>query len=245
MTTTEKIVRGVSWPFLDLLFPRHCEGCAKVMPHERRSYLCEGCFSRIPWVVGPTCRICAKIFQGLSGGICSACRNSVFSYESCFSAARYDGLLKDLLQKFKFQKAEYLAGTLQKIFWEGVKKKINFSDFDFALPAPLHPRKLKERGFNQALILAKEVSHQSGLPLFKRGLIRQKYSGGQTLQDRKARLENIQDSFRVGRSHEISGKKLLLVDDVLTTGATVRECTRVLKEAGASAITVAVLARSM
>ncbi|MBI1870100.1 MAG: ComF family protein [Chlamydiae bacterium] len=238
-------LRMLGWVLADLLFPRHCEHCLEVMSHENRTYLCDGCFDLIGWIPEPACHICAKPFPGLERKICSPCSRSHFSYEACYAIAIYEGLLKELLRLLKFAKAEYLVSTFQRMFL--AKEKIPFSkeNVDIILPVPLHPLKMRERGFNQACILGEAIRDKIQRPLLKGVLIRAKYSGGQTLQDRKDRLLNIQGSFKCKNIKRIEGKRVLLVDDVLTTGATIEECSRVLKEAGASSVTVWVLARSI
>jgi len=234
---------------MDLLFPRHCEICVKSMNHKNQTYLCEICFNKIRFISSTACRGCAKVFPGafpsIENWICPGCLRAKRFYEACYAVSYYEGPIKELLQTFKFARAEYLAGTLREIFLKGMIGKVDWGNFDFVVPIPLHPRKLKERGFNQSFILAQTVRDVTGLRILRDSIVRVKYSEGQTLQDKKARLENIRGSFKVHYPQKIKGKEILLVDDVLTTGATIQECARLLKEAGAKTVTVVVLARSI
>lgn len=238
------LLQSLVWVMTDLAFPRHCQVCLGVMPHENRTYLCEACGSSIRSIRDSACQGCAKDYPGLERLICPNCLRQKHFYESCYAVSIYEGSLRDLLQSFKFSRAEYLAFTLQRIFLEGAKR-LDWEKIDLIVPVPLHRRKLKERGFNQSLVLAQALAASHGRKLLSRELIRTKYSQGQTLQDKKARLENIRGSFKVRRTEKIKDKRVLLVDDVLTTGATIQECARVLKEAGAKSVIVLVLARSI
>jgi ComF family protein len=234
---------------MDLLFPRHCEICLKIMNHKNQTYLCEICFNKIRFISSTACCGCARVFPGaipsIEDWMCPSCLRTKRSYDACHAVSYYEGPIKELLQTFKFARAEYLAGTLREIFMKGMVRKLDWENFDFVVPIPLHPRKLKERGFNQSYILAQTVREVTGLRILRDGIIRIKYSEGQTLQDKKARLENIRGSFEIRKFEKLQGKKIVLVDDVLTTGATIQECSRVLKEAGAESVEVLVLARSI
>jgi ComF family protein len=242
-------LKSFGWVAMDLFFPRHCELCLKVLSHENRTYLCEACFSLIRFIPNDACRGCAKIFPGafpaVEGWVCPKCLHAKRFYESCYAVSYYDGPVKTLLQTFKYAKAEYLAKTLKEIFIKGTAGKINFEKFDFLIAVPLHPRKFKERGFNQSFLLAQALAKETGKRILHRGMIRKKYSEGQTLQDKRDRLEKIQGSFEVPSVKKVEGKEILLIDDVLTTGATLQECSRILKDAGAKRVSALVLARSM
>jgi len=132
---------------------------------------------------------------------------------------------------------------LGKILFQAFRRFYPDSDYDGIVPVPLHPRKRKERGFDQVEMLAAELAAESGLPPVRRGLIRIRPTASQAALERPERLRNVRGAFRVPRPGRIRGRRLLLVDDVYTTGATVRECARVLSEAGASRIDVLCLAR--
>lgn len=238
-----------SWILSDLLFPRHCRTCDVKMSHENRFLICDICFQKISFLSGQACRGCAKFFPGFDGsqgkGFCPGCARDKRFFDECFSVAIYEGVIKELLQSFKYAREEYLAHTLQMIFGKVFERNIPWNEFDCMVPVPLHPLKLKERGFNQSLFLAQELYKKLKIPLFPTALKRVKYSQGQTLQDKKARIENIRDSFVVKSTQRIQNKRVLLVDDVLTTEATVQECAKILKASGAVSVTVLTLARSM
>lgn len=241
------------WILSDILFPRHCHLCETAMPHHHRILLCESCSRKVLFLPRSACRGCAKFFPGIDLSndpheekiFCSNCSRTKRFFDECFAVSTYEGPIKKLIQSFKYTREEYLARTLQTFFLKVLEKSIDWKTFDWIVPVPLHPLKLKERGFNQSLILAEALSCKAGIPLLKRGLRRIKYSPGQTLQDKRERMENIQDSFCAGSLTQLSNKKVLLVDDVLTTEATAQECSKILKQAGAKGVTVLVLARSV
>ncbi len=249
MASLNQNILQISWILSDLLFPRCCHTCDTKMPHENRFLICDSCFRKIRFISNQACRGCAKIFPGFDGsegqGLCPGCSKDKRFFDECFSVAIYEGEIKKLLQSFKYAREEYLAPTLQMIFQKILERNIEWCQFDCIIPVPLHPLKLKERGFNQSLFLAQALDKKIKIPLLPAALKRVKYSTGQTLQDKRARMENIQGSFVVGFSHKIRDKKVLLVDDVLTTEATAQECAKILKASGAISVTVLTLARSM
>ncbi len=248
-TSLSQNILQISWIFSDLLFPRHCRTCDAKMPHENRFLICEICFQKISFLPNQACRGCAKFLPGFDGseerGLCPSCLRDKRFFDECFSVALYAGVIKELLQSFKYAREEYLAPTLQMIFGSVSGRDIPWNEFDCIVPVPLHPLKLKERGFNQSLFLAQTLYKKQKIPLLPTVLKRVKYSAGQTLQDKRERMENIQNSFVVNSPHKIRDKRVLLVDDVLTTEATAQECAKVLKSAGAISVTVLTLARSM
>lgn len=236
---------------MDLIFPRHCQICSRVMPYSDRTYLCEGCFQNIRFLPENSCIRCSKPLVSASEGmedrglVCPSCFGKKYNYDNCYAVCFYEGPVKELIHRFKFHRDEFLTGTLQNLFAEGLRSKIDGAQYDKVIPVPLHPRKLKERGFNQSELLARAMGKLRLGKICKNAMVRVQYSSGQTLQDRKSRIEKIRDNFRVNRPVKVRDQSVLLVDDVLTTGATIEECSRILKEAGARKVTVLVLARSI
>jgi len=237
--------------FLDILYPRHCENCFKNIEQTQPGYLCETCLGHIRRIPAGACRGCAKIFSddftGVENSFCPQCKVTERYFDHCYAMTVYEGIVKNLIHAFKFGKAEYLASTLQSLFIRSLDacEGIDWKSVDLILPVPLHPRKKKERGFNQSEALAKAVCRQYKIPSRPRILTRYKYSEGQTLQHKRERWENIRGSFQARSNQDLNGRHIMLVDDVLTTGATAEECAKVLKSSGARKVDVLVLARSI
>jgi len=161
------------------------------------------------------------------------------------SATLYDGVVKTAIHRFKFQKKRGLAEPLGVILVKYISElpRFNLKDFDYLVPIPLHPRRMKTRGFNQAELLAEVVGRYYEVPL-KPALERIKDTDPQYGLPRDKRLTNIKEAFRVSQPGAICNKKLLLVDDIYTTGATMAECCKTLKVAGAKEVGIVTLARA-
>ncbi len=149
------------------------------------------------------------------------------------SAAHLSGPLREAIHSFKYKGLRALAGTLGQIVydcWEAEPWPV-----DVIVPVPLHPQRHRERGYNQSTLLARELAHHTGLPVVEGALLRVMPTRPQVGLKAAERVENVRNAFRCGGEH-VSGLQVLLVDDVLTTGATLRACALALLEGGASAV---------
>jgi len=171
--------------------------------------------------------------------LCITCRKSRANFDAAYSFGSYDGPLQKLIQLFKYSKVESLAGPLSRFFLQSLPFGENF---DVIMPMPIHWRKRWERGFNQAELLARPVARRYGLKL-SHNLRRTRYTKAQAGLNEKQRQENLKDSLIVKRPAEIAGKRVLLIDDVFTTGATLRAAAAALKASGAARVTALTLAR--
>jgi len=210
--------------FLDLLFPKFCFNCGK-----EGSYLCEDCFSIL------------EISQTHQ-------KYSTKSLTDLYFALPYQNILaKKLIRRFKYEPfIKELAETLSLLIithFQLLDNKPNLSNF-ILIPIPLNEKRLKWRGFNQAEEIGKYLSEFLKLPLVSNCLLRVKNTYPQVELDAEARKENVKDIFFCQNKKEIFGKKILLVDDVYTTGATMEEAARILKESGAKEIFGVVVARA-
>lgn len=193
-----------------------------------------------------TCLICNRQTQNYLY-ICNSCLELFspkaekvvkdFSYvDQAFACFYYGSLLRDSITSFKFYKKRYLGkifGELltDKIFYLGLNKKV-----DLILPVPIHKKTLVQRGFNQVELLADEISSNTKIQVEKDNLIKVKATMEQARLDRSSRATNLADSFAIKSPEVLKDKNILILDDVITTGSTVEECARVLKEAGAKKI---------
>lgn len=203
--------------------------------------LCPDCEKDIQWILPPHCPRCGQPFpRGSTSHLCSDCLRQRLSFDWGRAVAMYQGVLAEAIQRFKYQGEVNLAGPLGW-FWN--KVNLEGLTFEAIIPVPLHPSRLRERGFNQSLLLGKTLGKIHHKMVLAGALRRIRNTIPQVQLDHSEREKNVRGAFAVRNQEEIMDKRVLLVDDVFTTGATVNECARVLKKAGAKEISVLTLAR--
>ncbi len=227
---------------LNLLYPPHCVLClAAAAPGES---LCARCLAATPKLEGSCCAFCAEPFEGAFEGTtgvfsCPDCRSREPSHDGAASSRRNQGNARELIHRFKYRKEVHLRRLLGEWLLEAMAAPhLREPPPDALVPVPLHPARQRDRGFNQARLLAEVASRRSGIPLLP-ALRRIRFTPTQTRLRRDARIENLRNAFGMIHTVRVRNLHLLLVDDVLTTGSTVNECARVLKRAGAASVRVA------
>ena len=231
---------------LDLIYPRQCVICANSTAAHPR-YFCWECWREIALIHPPFCAQCGDPVDGAVEGPyrCHACAGDGQAFIRARSAARYRGPLATALQVFKYGKATYLADDLCDLL-EGCYRT-HYADcrLDGVIPVPLYPRKQRERTYNQSALLAAVLARRIGVPLWRRTLQRVRYTSTQTTLAAAQRRRNVADAFAVpARARAwLRNKTCLLIDDVMTTGATVDACARTLVEAGAWRVLVLTVGR--
>jgi ComF family protein len=171
--------------------------------------------------------------------LCTVCREGLANFDAAYSFGSYEGTLQQLIHLFKYAKVESLAHPLSRFLLQALPLDANF---DLIMAMPMHWRKRWQRGFNQAQLLAEPVARRYGLRLAT-NLRRARYTKSQAGLTEAARRENLRGSFCVHRANQVAGKRILLVDDVFTTGATLRAAAAVLKSAGTAHVSALTLAR--
>ncbi len=201
----------------------------------------------MPFSLSPRCSRCGIPFASPSDTdhLCSECLTEERYFSRARSVCRYEGLIVEAISRFKYGGAIRLAPALGMLLAAYQDSQFPFSGLDLILPVPLHPRRLRERGFNQSLLLARQVSRRHSIPLNFTVLRRIRPTPPQTRLSGPDRQRNVRGAFEVVKPSVLAGKKVLLIDDVFTTGATARECARVLLGGGAREITVLTLARAV
>jgi competence protein ComFC len=225
----------------DLFFPRHCAGCAVAI---RSGWLCGDCSDSLLAVVPPRCEACSRPYSGsLEPFVCSNCRGKAFHFSSAVAVMQSRGVVRELIHRFKYGGETWLAGLLGEFLKQGLRDaRLSHRAFDAVVPVPLHPLRRREREFNQAEVLARGLARAQNWQ-FCDALVRIRYTVTQTHFDRRRRMRNLRGAFHVRRKAPIEGKRLLLVDDVLTTGSTLDECARMLLLAGANTVHALAVAR--
>jgi len=227
--------------FLDFLFPKFCISCGK-----EGSYLCQDCFSLIDILERQYCPFCSRPKIVIDGKTCNFCKRSK-SLNGLYCAASYNNfIVKKLINQFKYEPyIKELSKPLSSLIVAhliNLDKVENFQDY-ILVPIPLHKKKLKKRGFNQAGEVAKELSRILKIPFFDDILIKIKQTTAQMELKKEEREKNIKGIFLCQKPEIIQRKKILLVDDVFTTGSTMEESALILKRAGAKEVWGIVVAR--
>jgi ComF family protein len=206
--------------------------------------VCEECLATPePFVAEYFCVECQTPFLNASpldeDGRCSLCRLGLSGFDAAFSYGEYDGVLRKLIHLFKYGRVYPLAPRLGALLSRALPRT---ATFDVIVPMPLHWRRRWQRGFNQSELLAKVLSRRTGLPVV-RAVSRRKSTPPQAGLTSAERRVNVSGAFKVGKKEQVQGRHVLLIDDVLTTGATAGACSAALKRAGAARVTVLTLAR--
>ncbi len=223
---------------LDFVFPPHCLLCNRFISSEESKsngfrpagLVCEDCWNSLNVLPHPFCPTC-RTFLNQSMRRCPSCLGQS-SLSLNRSLGLFDPYYQTLIHYFKYKRKISLGKELGKRLGELLKQDEFSKDYDYLMPVPLHNARERERGYNQSKILAEEISELTFLPLLDKVLIRKKNTRDQTNLNAEERERNVRGAFVVRDNIELKGKKIILVDDVMTTGATLKECSRVLKEAG-------------
>lgn len=228
---------------LDLLYPRPCAGCGGAAG-EGGHHLCGPCLEGLDVVHRPFCERCGDPADGVTGieYACSSCRAAAPHFDCARSAVRFRGAVREAIHRFKYSGEVHLGADLAMLLGICVRTHYRIEEIDMLAYVPLFHTRERERGYNQARELAGALGRAEGLPVF-RHLVRDRATGSQTRLNVLQRRENVSGAFRVIEPDWAAARTFLLVDDVMTTGATVNECARVLKQAGAHRVWVATVAR--
>lgn len=235
------------WKSAELVFfPSFCKLCGVLLERRGERVVCAGCLEKLRPRRSSFCISCGRFFEEPGEPhLCSHCLEQRPHFSHHRSCGLYQGLLKDLILLFKYHNYKVLGKKLGAYAFLSLgREEALWWKTDLLMPVPLHPKKRKQRGFNQSLILAKELSRKKRIPLVKNVLVKTKPTPPQTSLEADDRRANVKGAFGVRRAARIEGKIVLLVDDVYTTGATISECSRVILEAGAKDVRALTLARA-
>lgn len=220
---------------MDAFFPIECAGCAR-----EGDWLCDACIGKIVFNNDFVCPLCGHF--SFQGNTCFSCLKHS-RLDGAWILGKYNDIMRTCIKCLKYygiQDISNVLGNLMVKYLDGHSIKNNF---DVIIPVPLHKRKELLRGYNQSFLLAKYISEYYAITLDDVSLIRKKYTQSQTKKGREKRLADLKNVFYVKNPSAISGKRILLIDDVLTTGATLSECARALSRANAKSVWGFVLAR--
>lgn len=229
-----------------VVFPSFCRICHSLLEKAGERLVCRECWSRLTPQRSPFCICCGRFFEGaIESHVCSTCVEHPPAFSRHRSACRYRGTAKELIRLLKYQRLKVLGRDLGAFLFQSLQEETSlWWRADVLVPVPLHPKRKKERGFNQAEILAREMGRLSGIEVCKDLLRKSQESRPQTSLSGTERRSNLQGAFSVNKGRRAKGKTVILVDDVFTTGTTLEECSRALLRAGADEVRAATMAQA-
>lgn len=241
-----RLLQPVWLALADLIYPRRC--CVCHVPLEE-GWFCTGCAGALPWVEAPYCKVCGEVYDGaLTHEFrCSNCSGRRLEFEFAVAACHAEAATRELIHQFKYERRLHLRGALAslmlRILEEPRLARENLGEW-LLVPVPLHPSREADREYNQSWELCQRLSRLTGIPAAK-ALVRTRETEPQAGLHRGERLKNLRGAFAVAKARfwrpqaDLQGRRILLVDDVFTTGATTNECARVLRrEGGAEKVVV-------
>ena len=232
---------------LELLYPPVCAFCNRDMEEPTGAFrLCGTCCEQLAAPPGPLCRRCAQSVPELQDGAedCSQCRGRKLHFDSATALGRYEADLRAAVLRMKHAADEPLALAIGSVIADRHKHLLGERRWDAIVAVPMHWSRRAFRGTNSPEVIARCIARQLGAPAEPRILIRRRRTASQGNLPRSKRLRNLRGAFRASKAYDLAGARLLLVDDVMTTGATANQCARTLKLAGAERVDVLVVARA-
>ena len=222
-------------------FPPACPLCAHTLPNDWTEVFCDDCLTGFRPLPVAHCPLCSLPFSGTSNNshLCGRCIKQPPAYTKVYAVGLYEHSLRRAIHQFKFNRKVGLDRPLGILLDQAIDNDLSV---DLVVPVPLHRKRLQQRNYNQALFLAREFAGIRKLPVAKNLLVKMSETKSQQGLSAKERVKNLQGVFAL--QGDVSGKTILLVDDVMTTGATVESCSQVLLAAGAEAVYVAVVGRA-
>ncbi|HEU4684203.1 MAG TPA: ComF family protein [Nitrospira sp.] len=231
-----------------LIMPVDCLACHVGLTDDPVPFFCRTCWQRIAPLSGPSCSTCDQPFVSAAATSwtqdhrCQHCVARPPSFRRAWTLFPYISPLREAICAFKYQRKVALAEPLAALMLSALPASL---EGDLIMPVPLHPARLRGREFNQSLLLADRLARRLRKPVCIDGLVRMKETDPQTTLSRPERLRNLRRTFAVSHAQTVAGRRVLLVDDVFTTGTTLNECARALSDAGAESVEALTLARTM
>jgi len=226
--------------FLNIFFPENCPVCGSRSDMHSVAPFCGNCWQSLAPYKGPKCRKCGKPLVSDVSIICAECISDEPAFILANSFGLYDGTLKKAINLLKYHGVKRLSRPLADLL-----SRLNLPAVEAVIPVPLHKNRLRQREYNQSALIAYHVAKKCSYEFILNSLIKTNNTSPQVGLSSKSRRKNIKNAFEVRNQGNITGKQILLVDDVITTGATIRECARVIKKAGAESVYAVTLAHGM
>jgi ComF family protein len=232
---------------LNFIYPEVCQLCGNGRATPAEGYVCAQCWLQVRFIRAPFCDRCGLPFAGhiTTKFDCTNCHEMELHFTSARSAVVARGVVLEVIHRFKYQQAQWFEPFLADLLVRAAAPELCRAKWDYIVPVPLHPLKQRERSFNQAERMARALSVRAGIPLHNQLLRRRHATRTQTLLTRAERAANVRRAFALRPGVKLRGERLVLVDDVFTTGATTSACAAALVQAGAGAVCVWTVARGL
>ncbi|MFA7005626.1 MAG: ComF family protein, partial [Verrucomicrobiia bacterium] len=226
-------------------YPADCGVCKGAREPGSRSMLCDKCREELRPLPRPFCERCSLPFDGAAGGNfrCSHCADKVFFFERAVCACRLTGAARDCIHRFKYNGALWLGPELAELLIAAARERLEWEKVDCVVPVPLFRARERERHFNQAAWFARRLVRALPAALSVGNLRRTRDTETQAFLNAAERTENVRGAFSLRRPAEFTKRRVVVVDDVFTTGATTNECARVLRAAGAGSVMMLTVSR--
>ena len=230
-----------------VLLPATCKLCQSVVEDLRLGVVCQSCWNSVSLIEDPFCEVCGYAFPSKTiatdGAVCGSCRRGLYRFDVARAWAPFRDSVKEIIHQLKYGCHPSLARPLAVRLADAYETHRHRLQADWLIPVPLHPARKRERGFNQSGEMARHFSRIAGIPLAQHWLLRTRPTKVQAGLTRRERRRNVSGAFEMSRSARVSGKTVLIIDDVFTTGATLNECARILRQNGAARVAVLTVAR--
>jgi ComF family protein len=236
------LARGVVDPLLTLVFPSFCVVCRTLLGEPTNGPLCAACLRQLPRHTGPVCGCGVPLGTGVTPP-CGRCRRGLSVFDAGASLGPYEGTLRTVLHALKYSRRRRLAARLADVLLADPHVRALLTPEALLAPVPLSGQREHERGFNQSELIARAVGRATGLTVVARALIRSRDTPSQAGLTAAQRRHNVAGAFSVRQRQAVAGRTVIIVDDVLTTGATARACAAALRDAGAASVGVLTVAR--
>lgn len=243
-----ELVQGYIRQVVRFLLPIHCSSCSSLLTDDPIPHFCTDCWSSIALMPEARCSRCDRPFPSSIATtyspthVCQPCAERPPSYTKAWTLYPYTPPLQHAIRLLKYQDKVSLAAPLAALM---IARLPPLESIDLIIPIPLHSEKLRQREFNQALLLADAIGQSLDIPVSYTNLIRTVSTPAQTTLSRKSRLKNLRRAFAVRHPHAILKRRILLIDDVFTTGTTVNECAKALRRAGSADVFALTLSRTI
>lgn len=213
---------------VNVVYPPKCIFCQQLLSHDITCHICSTCYAKLPFAG-------EALLTTSQDGDKSNCDGAI-------SVFQYTGMVKDSLIRFKFYSKPSYYKTYARLIAYRLTKMIDIMQYSMVMSVPLHKQRELSRGYNQAFLISRALGRELKLPERSHLMKRLRYTDTQSLLDKQKRHQNVKGAFIAAAPENIKGQSILLVDDILTTGSTIEECSRILKQAGALKVTAAVVA---
>ena len=247
MSVLTDSVKGWVNAGLGLIYPEVCQLCGAARATPAEGYVCGGCRAKVRFIQAPFCERCGRPFEGdiTTRFECANCLEMEWHFQSARSAVVARDPVLEVIHRYKYQRALWFEPLLAELLIRAAGPALAGTNEDMIVPVPLHPTKLREREFNQAERLANRLGAATQIPVNNGLLQRVVPTRTQTQLSREERLANVRNAFALRDGQRLNGERIVLVDDVFTTGATTSACARALAAAGAGEVCVWTVARGI